>query len=52
MSFNVKEFEKKKETVNRAIGICIECGSRSIEITNHEISCKDCNSTFRIEDEN
>ncbi len=49
MSFNIKEFEKKKETVNCAVRICVECGSRSIEMTNYEIFCKDCNSKFRLE---
>ena len=50
MSFNSKEFEMKKEIVNNAIRICIECGNRSVVIDNYGIYCKDCNSKFRIED--
>ncbi|NQV39271.1 MAG: hypothetical protein HQ505_01815 [Nitrosopumilus sp.] len=48
MSFNSKTFEMKKEIVNHAVRICIECGSRSIQIDNSIIYCKNCNSKFRI----
>lgn len=52
MSINSKEFEMKKEIVNNAIRICIECGSRTVVIDNFGMYCKDCNSKFRIEDKN
>jgi hypothetical protein len=48
MSFNFKTFEIKKEIVNHAVRICIECGSRSVVIDNYGLYCKDCNSKFRI----
>ncbi len=50
MSFESKEFETKKQAVNNAIKICIECGSRAVQIDNYGIYCKDCNSTFRIKE--
>ena len=48
MSINFQEFETKKEIMNKAIRICIECGSRSIQIDNSAIYCKNCISKFRI----
>ena len=51
MFFNSKEFEMKKEIVNHAVRICVECGSRSVLIDNYGIYCKECNSKFRIKDE-
>lgn len=53
MLFESKEkFETKKEIVNSAIRICIECGSLAVLIDNYHIFCKDCNSKFQMEAEN
>ena len=52
MSFEYKEkFETKKDIVNNAIRICVECGSLAVLIDNRNIFCKDCDSKFEIEDE-
>ena len=51
MLFSSREFETKREIVNRAIRICIECGNRAVLIDNYGIFCKDCNSQFKIEEE-
>ena len=51
MTFNLKTFEMKEESVNNAIRICIKLGSRSVVIDNYGIYCKDCNSKFRMEGE-
>ena len=45
-----KKFETKKWIVNNAIRICVECGSLSVLIDNHNIFCKDCNSQFKIKE--
>ena len=52
MLFESKEkFETKKEIVNNAIRICIECGSLAVLIDNHHIFCKDYDSKFEIKDD-
>ena len=52
MLFESKEkFETKKEIVNSAIRICIECGSLAVLIDNHLVFCNDCNSKFKIKDD-
>ena len=33
-------FEEKKQTVNRSIKICVDCGSISVQIENYGIFCK------------
>ena len=43
------QFEMKKEIVNNAVRICLECGSLAVKIDNYGIFCKDCNSQFPIE---
>ena len=46
-----QQFEKKKEIVNRAVKICIDCGSLAIQIDNYGIYCKECNSRFKVKSE-
>lgn len=41
-------FEEKKQTVNKAIRICINCGSLSVHIENYGIFCKECDTFFDI----
>lgn len=42
---------KRKEIVNRAIKICIECGNLAVHIDNFRLYCDNCNSRFKIEKE-
>ena len=46
-----QQFEEKKEIVNRAVKICIDCGSLAIQIDNYGIYCKECNSRFKVKSE-
>ena len=43
--------EEKKEAVNKAIKICVNCGSISVKIENYGIFCKECNTVFDIKEE-
>ena len=45
------QLEKRKEIVNRAIKICIECGNLAVRIDNYGIYCNNCNSRFKIQKE-
>jgi hypothetical protein len=38
--------EVKKGTVNKAIRICVNCGSISVRIENYGIFCKECGVFF------
>lgn len=54
MSSNIQpecQFEKRKEVINKAVKICIECGSLAILIDNYGVFCKECNSKFRIKED-
>ncbi|MGI9566278.1 MAG: hypothetical protein ACR2LL_04605 [Nitrosopumilus sp.] len=46
-----EQFERRKEIVNRAVKICIECGSVAVLIDNYGIYCNNCNSRFKIKEE-
>ncbi len=43
--------EVKKETVNKAIQICVNCGSLSVNIENYGIFCKECGIFFDIKED-
>lgn len=43
-------FEGKKQTVNKAIRICINCGSLSVHVENYGISCKECDMFFDVKE--
>jgi len=45
------QLELKKKTVNKAIRICVNCGSIAVHIENYGIFCKDCGSFFDLERE-
>ena len=46
-----QQFEKRKEVVNKAVKICVECGNLAVLIDNYGIYCNSCNSQFKIEEE-
>ncbi|MCV0401751.1 MAG: hypothetical protein K5777_07230 [Nitrosopumilus sp.] len=48
-TFQDKQFESNKKTVNNAIRICVDCGNLAVKIQNHGIFCKDCGSFFDVE---
>ena len=41
-------FEEKKQTVNKSIKICVNCGNISVQIENYGIFCKECGTFFNI----
>ena len=41
-------FEEKKQTVNKSIRICVNCGSLSVQIENYGIFCKECGTFFDV----
>lgn len=43
-------FEEKKQTVNKSIRICVDCGSISVQIENYGIFCKDCGKFFEVKE--
>jgi hypothetical protein len=43
--------ELKKQTVNKAIRICVNCGNVSVRIENYGIFCKDCGVFFDTKEE-
>ena len=43
-------FEEKKQTVNRSIKICVNCGNNSVQIENYGIFCKDCGIFFNMKE--
>ena len=45
---HANSIEEKKKTVNKAIRICVNCGSISVQIENYGIFCKECNAFFDI----
>ena len=45
------EFTEKKQAVNNAIRICVNCGSISVQIENKGIFCKDCGTFFQVREE-
>ena len=44
------DFEEKKLTVNKAIRICVNCGSISVQIENYGIFCKECGTFFNVKE--
>ena len=46
------QIELNKKTVNKAIRICVNCGSISVNIENYGVFCKDCGSFFNMEKNN
>lgn len=44
------QLELKKKTVNKAIKICVNCGSIAVSIENYGVFCKDCGSSFELGD--
>ena len=47
------DFEEKKQTINKSIKICVNCGNISVRIENYGIFCKECGTFFNIgEDKN
>ena len=47
-SFQDKQLESNKKTVNNAIRICVTCGNIAVKIQNRGIFCKDCGSFFDV----
>lgn len=45
-----KNLELKKQTVNKAVRICVNCGSISVHIENYGIFCKECSIFFDIKE--
>ena len=43
--------ELKKQTVNKAIRICVDCGSVSVRIENYGIFCKECGVFFDVKED-
>ncbi len=43
--------ELKKQTVNKAIRICVNCGSISVHIENYGIFCKECGVFFEVKED-
>ena len=43
--------ELKKQTINKAVKICINCGSVSVRIENYGIFCKECDMFFDVKEE-
>ncbi len=43
--------ELKKQTVNKAIRICVNCGSISVHIENYGIFCKECGIFFKVKED-
>ena len=44
------ELKRKKKIVNKAVRICVSCGSLAVSIENYGIFCKDCGSSFAVEE--
>lgn len=44
------QLEINKKTVNKAIRICVNCGSVSVHIENYGVFCKDCGLFFDVEE--
>jgi predicted amidophosphoribosyltransferase len=49
MQIQQNQLEINRKTVNKQIGICINCGSISVKIENYGVFCKDCGSFFDVE---
>ena len=46
-----QDTEIRKDVVNKAVKICIECGNLAVKIDNYGIYCNNCNSSFQIKEE-
>jgi hypothetical protein len=42
----------RKQTVNKAVRICVNCGSISVHIENYGIFCKECGIFFDVKENN
>ena len=49
MQIQQNQLEINRKTVNKQIGICINCGSIAVKIENYGVFCKDCGSFFDVE---
>ena len=41
----------KKQTVNKAVRICVDCGSISVHIENYGVFCKECGMFFDVKED-
>ena len=41
----------RKQTVKKAVRICVNCGSISVHIENYGIFCKECGIFFDVKDD-
>ncbi|NIM26043.1 MAG: hypothetical protein GTN35_01350 [Nitrososphaeria archaeon] len=46
----ISDLEEKKQTVNNAIRICVDCGSISVQIENYGVFCKECGTFFNVKE--
>ena len=44
------DFDKKVQTVNKSIRICVNCGNISVRIENYGIFCKECGTFVKIKE--
>jgi len=44
------DLEIKKQAVNKAIRICVNCASLSVHIENYGVFCKECGVFFDVKD--
>ncbi|MDH3678043.1 MAG: hypothetical protein OEQ12_07065 [Nitrosopumilus sp.] len=47
----LNDLETKKQIVNKAIRICVDCGNVSVNIENYGIFCKECGRFFDVKDD-
>ena len=50
-SIHSNRLELKKQTVNKAIRICVNCGNVSVQIENYGIFCKECGIFFDLKED-
>lgn len=43
------KIEDKKQTIDKSIRICVNCGSISVKIQNYGVFCKNCGIFFDVE---
>ena len=43
--------ESRKNIVNKAVRICVNCGNISVQIQNYGIFCKECGEFFEVRDQ-
>ena len=42
--------DASKHIVNKKIRICVNCGSKSLNIKNHRMLCKECGAFFQVKE--